>query len=57
MQRKREKLADYAATFCVNLAVIGAGLALFDQQRILTAILAGVVLVAGAIIVWRSSND
>ena len=53
MTEQKRKLADYAATFCVNVAAIGAGIALFNEDKVLAAAVAGVTLVLGTVIIWR----
>ena len=45
MNNRKQKLADYAATFCVNVAAIGAGIAMFSEDKIITAIIAACALV------------
>ena len=51
-ERKR-KLAEYASTFCVNVAAIGAGIALFNEDKVVAALVAALTLVVGSIILWR----
>ena len=45
MTTQKHKIADYAATFCVNVAAIGAGIALFNEDKILAATVAAMTLV------------
>ncbi|MDD2967765.1 MAG: hypothetical protein PHN64_09875 [Desulfovibrionaceae bacterium] len=53
MTEQKRKIADYAATFCVNVAAIGAGIALFSEDKVIAAAVAGLTLVLGCIILWR----
>ena len=55
MDMKR-KLAEYIATFCVNVAAIGAGIAMFNEDKIIAAVVSAVTLVFGAIILWRANK-
>ena len=54
MTMQKRKIADYAATFCVNVAAIGAGIALFNEDKILAASVAAMTLVLGCFILWRA---
>ena len=52
----KQKLAEYAATFCVNVAAIGTGIALFNEDKIIAAIVSAITLIFGAIILWRANK-
>ena len=54
MNEQKRRLADYAAAFCVNVASIGAGIALFNEDKVIAAAVAGRTLVLGSIILWRA---
>ena len=51
---RKRKIAEYMATFCVNTASIGAGIAIFGENRLPTAILAVGTLLSGLISLWRA---
>ncbi|MEG2045177.1 MAG: hypothetical protein RR088_04230 [Clostridia bacterium] len=55
MTNKFKKLADYVATFCVNLAVIGIGLSVFEG-RAGTFWLSVFALIFGAYVTWRTEK-
>ena len=50
--RKWEKLVDYIATFCVNLAVIGFGIMLFTGKGTETLAVACVALIGGILVLF-----
>lgn len=54
MNEHKRKLAGYAATFCVNVASIGAGIAMFNENRLVAGIAAVTTLLIGSIILWRA---
>ena len=56
MNERKRKLAEYAATFCVNVAAIGSGIAMFNEDKIIAAIVSAGTLFFGAIILWRTNR-
>jgi len=55
MDQKRKSLAGYAASILGNVAVIGIGLAFYEQKwwSLFAAIVAAIL---GGLITWRSEN-
>ena len=53
MNDRKRKIAEYMATFCVNTASIGAGIAIFGEDRLVSAFIAIVALFFGLAILWR----
>lgn len=54
MTEQKRRLAGYASTFCVNVASIGAGIALFNEDKIIAAVVACITLICGSLILWRA---
>lgn len=56
MDKKRKAVADCAVSILSNVAVVGIGLAIYDQ-RWWSLIIATFTAAAAFAIAWRSSHD
>ena len=54
MSERKHKIADYLASFCVNVAAIGAGISLYKGNDILIIALSFTTLFLGYAILRRA---